>query len=57
MTDRSTSRPLTLHIGQEELVIRGRYEVLSIINDILIAVWFTIGSVLFFFTSTTVVGT
>lgn len=57
MTDRSTSRPLTLHIGHEELVIRGRYEVLSIINDILIAVWFTIGSVLFFFTSTTVVGT
>ncbi|WP_010525681.1 YrhK family protein [Nesterenkonia sp. F] len=57
MTDRATSQPLTLHIGHEELVIRGRYEVLSIVNDILIAVWFTIGSVLFFFTSTTVAGT
>lgn len=57
MTDHSTSSPLTLHIGREELIIRGRYEVLSIVNDILIAVWFTIGSILFFFPGTTTAGT
>ncbi|WP_181766926.1 YrhK family protein [Streptomyces albidus (ex Kaewkla and Franco 2022)] len=39
---------LTLHVGKEELVIRQRYEVASIANDILIAVWFLIGSVMFF---------
>ncbi|MBA6421620.1 hypothetical protein [Pseudomonas sp. 5Ae-yellow] len=25
--------PLTLHLGHEELIIRRRYELLSIIND------------------------
>lgn len=50
-------QPLVLTIGHEELVIRKRYEVLSIGNDLLIAVWFVIGSVLFFFESTTFAGT
>ena len=49
--------PLTLTLGHEELVIRRRYEVLSIGNDFLIAVWFVIGSVLFFSSSTTYAGT
>ena len=48
---------LTFTIGREELVIRQRWEVASIINDILIAVWFIIGSILFFNESTTVAGT
>ena len=39
--------PLTLKIGHEQLVIRRRYETLSILNDFLIALWFLIGS--FFF--------
>ena len=38
----------TLHIGHDELVIRCRYETLSIINEILVAVWFIVGSILFF---------
>jgi hypothetical protein len=46
-----------LRIGHEELEVRDRYEVLSIANDVLIAVWFVVGSVLFFFESTTVTGT
>ena len=50
-------RPLLLRIGHEELVIRKRYEVLSIGNDLLIAIWFVLGSVLFFSESTTVAGT
>jgi hypothetical protein len=47
----------TLRIGHDELVIRKRYEVLSIVNDILIGVWFVIGSVFFFYESLTTVGT
>lgn len=50
-------KDLTFHIGHEELIIRQRYEVTSIVNDILIAVWFIIGSVLFFNEDTTMLGT
>ncbi|MCT2592780.1 YrhK family protein [Streptomyces sp. N2-109] len=39
---------LTFHIGHEELVVRQRYEAVSILNDILIAAWFIVGSVMFF---------
>ena len=46
-----------VRIGREELVLRGRYEVVSIVNDLLIGVWFVVGSVLFFFESTTTAGT
>ena len=49
--------PLTFHLGREELTIRKRYEVVSIVNDILIALWFTAGSFLFFSESTTTLGT
>lgn len=48
---------LTLHIGREEVVIRQRYEVASIANDMLIALWFIAGSVMFFFPSWTTTGT
>ena len=41
--------PLVLHVGHEELVIRQRYEVVSILNDILVGGWFLVGSVLFFY--------
>jgi hypothetical protein len=41
--------PLVLHIGREELTIRQRYEVVSILNDILVGCWFLVGSVLFFY--------
>lgn len=44
---------LTLRIGHDELVIRRRYETLSIANDVLIALWFVAGSILFFWDSTT----
>ncbi|MBJ7291003.1 MAG: YrhK family protein [Williamsia sp.] len=39
------------------MVIRQRWEVVSIVNDILIAIWFIAGSVLFFGESTTTAGT
>jgi hypothetical protein len=53
----NASAPLVLRIGHEELFIRKCYEVLSIINDILIAVWFIVGSALFFSEETTTLGT
>ncbi|GAA5225642.1 YrhK family protein [Paeniglutamicibacter antarcticus] len=47
-----TDRPLILHLGHEELVIRQRYETISIVNDLLIGTWFLVGSFLFFSPST-----
>ncbi|QGH68902.1 hypothetical protein GCE65_04840 [Pseudactinotalea sp. HY158] len=46
-----------IHLGAQELVIRQRYEFLSIANDILIALWFLVGSFLFFSDSTVYAGT
>lgn len=43
--------PITFNVGHEQLVIRRRYEVISILNDLLIAVWFLVGSVLFLYPS------
>lgn len=43
--------------AHHELVLRGRYETLSILNDLLVAVWFLVGSVLFLQADTTRTGT
>ncbi|KQO39169.1 MULTISPECIES: YrhK family protein [unclassified Aeromicrobium] len=48
---------LTLTVGRETLVIRQRYETLSIVNDVLVALWFLVGSILFLWESTTTIGT
>jgi hypothetical protein len=48
---------LTLHLGREELVLRRRYETLSIANDLLVAVWFLVGSILFLDPATVETGT
>ncbi len=48
---------IDIRIGHDELVLRKRYEILSIVNDILVAVWFVIGSILFFSDSTATAGT
>lgn len=39
---------IDLRVGDHELVIRQRYAVVSIVNDVLIGIWFLIGSFLFF---------
>lgn len=39
---------LMLRVGRAELLLRKRYELASIVNDILIALWFLIGSIMFF---------
>ncbi|WP_413319101.1 YrhK family protein [Agrococcus sp. 1P02AA] len=41
----------------DEIVIRNRYETLSILNDVLIGILFVVGSVLFLSESTSQVGT
>ncbi|WP_402469539.1 YrhK family protein [Isoptericola aurantiacus] len=50
-------RTLHLRIGHDEIVVRHRYETLSIANDICIGLWFVIGSVLFFSDATATAGT
>lgn len=53
----TSHKAFTLEIGHEELVIRQRYETLSIANDVLIALWFLVGSILFFWEATTTAAT
>lgn len=48
---------LTIRIGHDELIIRQRYQVLSIVNDVLIGIWFLIGSFMFFSPALTFAGT
>lgn len=51
-TQRSTDDgSLRLTIGHEQIVIGHRYQMLSILNDFLIGIWFTVGSWLFFYPS------
>ncbi|WFM71125.1 YrhK family protein [Halomonas sp. CKK8] len=38
-----------MKLGHEELIIRRRYELISIGNDFFIAIWFLAGSILFLF--------
>lgn len=56
-TPHHQDRDLDIRIGRRELVLSQRYEVASIANDILIALWFIIGSFLFFSEATATVGT
>ncbi len=48
---------LHLKISHYESVLRRRYELISIGNDIAIALWFIVGSILFFNEATTYLGT
>jgi hypothetical protein len=48
---------LTFRLGHDEIVVRQRYETISIANDVMIALWFVAGSILFFWESTTTLAT
>lgn len=41
------NRNLELDIGREHVIIQRRYEAASALNDLLIAIWFLIGSFMF----------
>ncbi|MDT3329229.1 YrhK family protein [Microbacterium sp. KSW-18] len=56
-TDPPTDRTVRFSIGHDEIVIRRKYEVVSILNDVMVAGWFIVGSILFFSESTTTAGT
>ncbi|PCN47067.1 hypothetical protein Csp2054_13860 [Curtobacterium sp. 'Ferrero'] len=47
----------TIRLGPDELRIRGLYETISIVNDVMVALWFVVGSILFFSEATSTVGT
>jgi hypothetical protein len=57
MTEHRAAAPLTLRIGPDEVLVRRRYETASILNDILIALWFIVGSIMFFSEEWTTAGT
>ncbi|GED42836.1 hypothetical protein FBG13_04925 [Cobetia marina] len=46
--EQEVTSDLTLRLGREELVIHRRYELASIINELVLGLLFTIGSVCFF---------
>lgn len=51
------TRKAELDIGSEQIVIQRRYKALGAVNDLLIAIWFLTGSILFFFDSLMTAGT
>lgn len=53
----SSSPDLEIRVGNDEIVIRNRYEALSIANDVLIGLFFVAGSILFLWESTTLFAT
>jgi hypothetical protein len=48
---------LRVPFTREQLVVRRRYRALSIVNDVLIALWFLIGSVMLLFPAWKEIGT
>ncbi|MGP4864291.1 YrhK family protein [Psychrobacter sp. T6-5] len=51
------SKKLDVDIGQDHIVIQRRYAALGAVNDLLIAIWFLIGSFFFLKESLTTDGT
>lgn len=55
MTDSQQSstapNPLTWDFGPEQLIINRRYEVASMLNDLMTGMWFVVGSIFFFYQS------
>lgn len=56
-TKHHDSSDLVIRLGHDELVLRQRYELISIANDVLAGILFLIGSFLFFSASTTYTAT
>jgi hypothetical protein len=46
--DEGGGSAITLQLGNEEIVLRQRFEIISIINEIGIALFFTVGSIAFY---------
>ncbi|ORM73303.1 hypothetical protein HA48_10050 [Pantoea wallisii] len=50
-------RKAEIDVGADHIVIERRYRALGAVNDLLIAVWFLIGSIFFFYDSLMTGGT
>lgn len=57
MTSRGADDDLSFTIGREEIDIRHRWETASIVNDVLVGLWFLAGSIMFLFENLMTVGT
>ncbi|WP_010529258.1 YrhK family protein [Lentibacillus jeotgali] len=53
----NTKSEIDIDIGDHEIAIKKRYELYYNLNDILIAVWFIVGSIFFFWEVTKDAGT
>ena len=47
--EKPNSDETTFTLGREELIVHRRHELASTVNDLMLGLWFTIGSVCFFF--------
>lgn len=56
-SDAKTDDDIVIRMGPAELLIRRRYQTLSILNDFLIGIWFLVGSVFFFWSAWQETGT
>lgn len=57
MEDSKRKHEAVIHFGAEHIVIERRYRALGALNDLLIGVWFLIGSIFFFYDSLMTDGT
>ncbi|WP_139822729.1 YrhK family protein [Tuberibacillus sp. Marseille-P3662] len=48
----NTDSEIDIYFGHHEIVIKKRYEFFYNLNDIMIAVWFLVGSIFFFWSAT-----
>lgn len=56
MNKYNKNQDLEINLGEYELFFKQRYTILSYTNDILLGLWFLIGSVFFFWESTKTAG-
>lgn len=57
MTSPDANDDLSFTIGREEIDIRHRWETASIVNDVLVGLWFLAGSIMFLFEDLMTLGT
>ncbi len=56
-SDSKEDEDIVIRMGSAELLIRRRYQTLSILNDFLIGIWFLVGSIFFFWSAWQETGT
>lgn len=49
MNEQQVPPDLVITLGHDQLIVHRRYEVISVVNDLMLAIWFVIGSICFFY--------